>query len=469
MATTTCTVDHCDLGDRRQLTPTNGLFSQGSTGTTAQNNSSNTVSNCNIFNFYSNSFDETGIWLDAGNTNWTITGNSSYQTTSRAVTYPNVRAIYINNTSGNNFTITGNFIGGQVLQTPGGRRGPRPAGGSAGSISLASGSMLALPPPSSVQRTPSPTSLWVSTGTDTVDQSRPVWNGIYVQAASANIGTVTGNTVGSGTGTGAISITTSGGDGTEFRHRIREQRHARHRKQHHRLHHGERFTAFTTTHSSLFGIQVNAGTASQQQHSWAAPPRPIASTRPRVIHLKQLHKASRSPAFYTSISEHQCEHHRQHGGRLNNDYVGTANPADRFAASLPLTGVNTVRGNTVRNLSTTSAECGNRPIHLGCWGSFTSGIAAGKTVSPKHRAFPCQHRRLGEGFRQSGLVAACPAAVTVARPLAAPGISSRGITLQHCGLLQQYVVSAAVGCNSTAGAFNRAEQHGEGGARCRAA
>ena len=43
-----------------------------------------------------------------------------------------------------------------------------------------------------------------------------VWSGIYVAAGNVNVGTVTGNTIGSSTGTGSISVTTAGNVGLEF-------------------------------------------------------------------------------------------------------------------------------------------------------------------------------------------------------------------------------------------------------------
>jgi hypothetical protein len=104
------TLDTCDLGDGAS-TPANGLYALGTTTPAAQANSGNAVTNCNVFNFYA-SVDAAGVRLEAGNDSWTLSGNSFYQTASRTAVAANVRAIYINNTSGNNFTVTGNSIGG---------------------------------------------------------------------------------------------------------------------------------------------------------------------------------------------------------------------------------------------------------------------------------------------------------------------------------------------------------------------
>jgi hypothetical protein len=67
---------------------TNGIYSSGSATTTLLNNSSNTVNNCNFFDYFSPSLASTGILISAGSTDWVITGNSFYQTNPRTSTQP---------------------------------------------------------------------------------------------------------------------------------------------------------------------------------------------------------------------------------------------------------------------------------------------------------------------------------------------------------------------------------------------
>jgi hypothetical protein len=109
------TIDRCDIGDGA-TPPAINIFALGSTSTTARNNSGNIISNSNIFNFYSASVNAAGIWLDAGNTGWTISGNSFYQTATRAAapSGSSVLPIYVSSPAGDNFTVTGNFIGGDA-------------------------------------------------------------------------------------------------------------------------------------------------------------------------------------------------------------------------------------------------------------------------------------------------------------------------------------------------------------------
>ncbi len=106
------TITFCDICDGAS-TPANGIYAEGTGTTTEQNNSGNAITNCNVFNFYrSTAVDASGMFITSGNTGWTISGNSFYQTTNRAGVAATVRAIHLSNTSNNSHTVTGNFIGG---------------------------------------------------------------------------------------------------------------------------------------------------------------------------------------------------------------------------------------------------------------------------------------------------------------------------------------------------------------------
>lgn len=202
------TIDNCDIRDGA-TTPVNGIYASGSTTTTVTVNSGNTISNNNIFNFFSAGSATNGILLSTGNTDWTISGNSFYQTATRTYTTGATHTgISISNSSGNNFSITGNYIGGTAPQ----------AGGSAYTIagtvanryrgiSLSVGSTTA----TSVQGNTIANFVFNSSSAATTTGGP--WSGIYLSAGNANIGTVTGNTIGSGTGTGSITatITTTAG------------------------------------------------------------------------------------------------------------------------------------------------------------------------------------------------------------------------------------------------------------------
>ena len=191
----------------------NGIYSLGTTTNAAQNNSNNTISNNEILNNFvtGTAQTSTGILLAGGNTDWTITGNSIYQTNSRTATATaTIYGIYINNSSsGNNFTVTNNFIGGSAAN----------AGGTAWTVAGAfANRMTALAlsvgttTASSVQGNTIANFVFNTTiGATTVASTglAGTWAGIAVGAGSVNVGNITGNTIGSTTGVGSISVTSS--------------------------------------------------------------------------------------------------------------------------------------------------------------------------------------------------------------------------------------------------------------------
>ena len=81
--------------------------------------SPNTISNNNIFNHLNRSVSSNGIYLAANNSEWTITGNSFYETApfvpANVTLALHIIQSRINNTrSGVNFTVSDNFIGGNA-------------------------------------------------------------------------------------------------------------------------------------------------------------------------------------------------------------------------------------------------------------------------------------------------------------------------------------------------------------------
>jgi hypothetical protein len=120
-------------------TPTNAIYAAGSTATSASNNSNNVVSNNTIRDFY-NSTSTTnggsGVYIVTGNTDWTISNNSIFQTQTRSTfgAAAPFYAIFINNTSGNNFNVSSNTIGGTAIN----------AGGSALTINASTTALMRL-------------------------------------------------------------------------------------------------------------------------------------------------------------------------------------------------------------------------------------------------------------------------------------------------------------------------------------
>ena len=184
--------------------PVNMIYSAGSATYT---NSSNTISNNNIYNFFNAGATSYGINIGANSTGWSITGNSIYDNTT--IVPSGTFAYYcinINNTSGNNFTITGNYIGGSgalcsgTLTINNSLKAPTFVG-----ISTNVGTTLATA--SSVQNnTISGISLTTGSGLATVPG---IFTGIYITGGAINVGTSTGNIIGAISGSGNISITST--------------------------------------------------------------------------------------------------------------------------------------------------------------------------------------------------------------------------------------------------------------------
>jgi hypothetical protein len=357
------TIEYCDIGNEASTT-SYGIISLGSDGTISQYNSGNTVSNCNIFNFSAS-----GARLSSGNTDWTISGNSFYQTANRAAVDGIVNAINILNASGNNFTVTGNFIGGSAPNCGG--TAWTTTGTSAAyqfqGIALNVGTTTA----SSVQGNTIANMVWTSRIATT---SMPgVWCGIYVQEGSVIIGTVTGNTIGSGTGTGSISVTTAGSGGTSFGIVAAGT--------------GTGIIANntigsitvngtdTTISASLTGIQVTSGAntisnntvgSTTTANSLSAATSSTSSTGQQVTGIL------RSSSGDASITGNTV-------ANLNNNYNGTANTGHIRGISTSAGG-NTITGNTVRNLSTTSRNA-NANVAQSVYGINAGSTTAGQTVS----------------------------------------------------------------------------------------
>ena len=194
------TVDHCDIRNS-SATPYNAIYAQGSTTSAAHFNSGITISNNNIFDFYCSGGASNGILVTTGNNAWTISGNSFYQTAVRtsASAAATQNAINISNGVGYNFTVSGNFIGGD---------GPNATvttnkwtlDGAYDNIFNGILFEVGTSTASSIQGN-TIANLVIESTRNTAD----VFSGIHITAGTVNIGTVAGNTIGNS----AVSATTA--------------------------------------------------------------------------------------------------------------------------------------------------------------------------------------------------------------------------------------------------------------------
>ncbi len=376
-------IDNCDIdcGAGATSAPAagtaahNGVYSSGTTTTTATNNSSNTISNCNIFNFFITTVSTVaGVNLAGGNTDWTITANSIYQTASRTTTaVSTMNGIFINNSSsGNNFTITNNFIGGSAAS----------CGGSAWTVtgnfanryralSITCGIVTA----SSIQgNTIANFNVISSSGASTAPG---IFCGIYAVTGSVNIGNLVANTIGSTTGTGSITVQsqTTGAisygivvDGSTATYLVNNNGI------------GSMTTTGNTTSIShtLTGILVQAATTATVSSNTIGSTATAnsmnasnASTSSTTQISRGIHNTSSAVINITNNTI----------ANLNNAYVpSSANSSNQMTGILTTSGTITITGNTVRNF-TLSANATGTSTTTGIIGISNSSTTAGLTIS----------------------------------------------------------------------------------------
>jgi trimeric autotransporter adhesin len=211
------TIDHCNIHSSGigASIPSIGVYALGAnnTGINTNFNDNDTVSNCNIYDYFLVNGNSAGVLLNNGVSNWVVSGNHFFQTSVRTYSAAAFnRGIWIisnrnTGSAGNGFVVTGNYIGGTAPACTGTPYTLSGLGNSFDGIRLEIADGTAVNP-SSVQGNII-TNIAI-TSTITSD----VFHGIAITGSngSVNVGTVAGNTVGSITGTSAITI--AGGNGS---------------------------------------------------------------------------------------------------------------------------------------------------------------------------------------------------------------------------------------------------------------
>jgi PKD-like domain/Secretion system C-terminal sorting domain len=198
------TIDNCDIFNSTAGIPNVGI---GSVGTNSIPNDNNTISNNKIYDFFNTAGNSYGIYISDNNTNWTISGNSIYETVSRQLTSTTNKdwaGIYM--TTPNNagsvtgFNITGNYIGGSAANCGGGAMtisdngvGDLTFRGIYGSVGTSSATNIQGNTIQNIAMTSSSASSNHSL--------------ISAVTGAFNIGNVTPNILGSGTGSGSVTLT----------------------------------------------------------------------------------------------------------------------------------------------------------------------------------------------------------------------------------------------------------------------
>ncbi|MEI6436576.1 MAG: hypothetical protein WCP32_17250 [Bacteroidota bacterium] len=112
------TIDNNNITNSADVSrPVNAVYSEGTSG---KENNNNTISNNNIYDYFKavaigyNHY-TTGVYISGNSTAWSVTGNSFYETTSIVLAGDvNYYGILISNSTGNNFIISDNIIGGNA-------------------------------------------------------------------------------------------------------------------------------------------------------------------------------------------------------------------------------------------------------------------------------------------------------------------------------------------------------------------
>ena len=198
------TISNCNIGPAGSNLPSKAIYCNGSTTNTTRANSGISINNNNIYDYFIASTTSAGIYVSTGNTDITISNNRFYQTASRTQTTGGQHsAIWITNTSGNNFQIIGNTIGFA-------------ASGGTGTYAFVGTTSSVLIPIFLNVGTTTATSVQGNTiagiaqsGTMSGTTSSAPFRAIYVGSGLTTIGNVTANTIGSLSATGSITYTSS--------------------------------------------------------------------------------------------------------------------------------------------------------------------------------------------------------------------------------------------------------------------
>src|SRR4030095_14114342 len=202
-------ISFCDIRDYTTIpgsTPVNAIYSDGSTTTAAQYNSNISILNNNIYNFYRNGQNCSGILLTGGSTDWTISGNSFYQTSARNVTNATgFNIIVINTANANNITVSGNYIGGRAANCGGG------AWNFTGNTSnyiypirfVSAGTTTASNVDGNIIAN-------INFSSNPANSGTIYFAGILLENGLINVGTTSGNTIGNNSSNGNIVLTFTG-------------------------------------------------------------------------------------------------------------------------------------------------------------------------------------------------------------------------------------------------------------------
>lgn len=203
------TISFCSVHSTAGGFPAIGICSFGSVTSTSSWNDNNTITNCDIYDFYAPAVATTGIKLENGSNAFTISNNRFYQTAPRNYTTGAAHRILwltpatVNASSPAGFQVLNNFIGGNNASGTG-MYSLTGTGVFFWGMDINHWGTI----PSSVQGN---TITNISVASTITGTTNDFFRGISTgSAGNVNIGTTTGNTIGSGTIDRSIILSTTG-------------------------------------------------------------------------------------------------------------------------------------------------------------------------------------------------------------------------------------------------------------------
>lgn len=198
------TIQYCDIHELSGGNPTVGISSLGSSTTVAANNDNNFIDHCNIYNYFSSTLATAGLYIGSNNGSWTISNNHVYQTaaltTSAAVAHrgmwitPNTGSL----TSASGFIITNNYIGGSAANGTGTMQY---------TINSTTGTLLGMDVSVGLGTATSVQGNTITNmGLTTIHSGSASFVAVKIANGKVDVGTVTGNYVGTVNVPGSVSI-----------------------------------------------------------------------------------------------------------------------------------------------------------------------------------------------------------------------------------------------------------------------
>lgn len=351
-------ISKCNISESTAGLPGSGASSVGTSGAV---NDQDTISNNSISNFFNPTGNSYGVYVSDNTTNLVISGNSFFQTSARQLTSGTDRSFYVINLAPTNttsssygITVSGNFIGGTAANC-GGSAMTISDNGTASLVFRGIFGQLGTTAATSIQGN-TIKNIAITSSSTSVNQSL-----ISIPTGSYNVGTVTGNILGSTDGTNGVAFTYSGtattprfggisaGIGTPGTYVIQGNTVA-----------GLSAGASSTGAVTLSGIYVTGASA------WTVANNIVGSTTNSGSLLNNTSKDSWGIFVGTSTSANAI---------TGNTIANIAATSGQASGIYTNSGLNTISGNTIINVSSNGTA---ETSAIGIWAASTG---SGQTIS----------------------------------------------------------------------------------------